>query len=471
MEEWLEQFLEAPISPAQKMQLFIIVFPYAYWHADAAQAQRLANIVEEHSAPPEAAPLSRIFGALCLLFHATMMGDFPAARDHYMRNIKVAHDFGLGFAVPMLNTFYAHAAVSCGEIEIARQVTSENAVAHTPNTDATSYGHFQILSAMIAAHNGNRSAAVSAAIAFRARIVDTGILHGPMMTSACALLAIALEQAGAIDEARELLTCARNETTTFTNQFPLIDAQLHFVAAACALGAGEEHDALEHLTLGFSIASNKDYAGLIGWSHQLCARLCCEALQRGIEPDYARKLIRRHQLVPASPDIENWPWPVQVYALGRFEVVVDGKPLAYGRKRPARPLALLKFLVAQGARAASETRVADALWPDLDGDEALNSLAINVHRLRRLLGHTDAIVYQDRRIGLNPKRVWTDVAAFESRLGRAASATGNPERGKLMAEAAALYRGDLLPDDDSAPWVIQVRERLLGQFRTRRPTS
>ena len=471
MEEWLEQFLQARISPAQKMQLFIIVFPYAYWHADAAQAQRLANIVEQLSAPPEATPLSQIFAAMCLLFHATIVGDFPAARELYIRNITVANDFGLGFAVPMLNTFYAFSALSCGEIETARQVTSENAVAHTQNTDATSYGHFQILSAMIAAHNGNRSAAVSAAIAFRARIVDMGILHGPMMTSACAMLAIALEQAGAIGEAQEMLDCARKDPTTFTNQFPMLDTQFHCIAAACALDVGEEKNAFAHLKSALSIASANDYPALNTLSLQLSARLCSVAVERGIEPEYVRRLIRRHHFAPVSPDIENWPWPVQVYALGRFEVLVDGKPLAYGRKRPVRPLELLKFLVAQGARAASETRVADALWPDLEGDEALNALAINVHRLRRLLGHTDAIVYQGRRIGLNPKRVWSDVAAFEHRVERAVLSTGNPERGRLMAEAAALYRGDLLPDDDSAPWAIQVRERLRAQFLTCRPSS
>jgi DNA-binding SARP family transcriptional activator len=169
--------------------------------------------------------------------------------------------------------------------------------------------------------------------------------------------------------------------------------------------------------------------------------------------------------VPAAPDIENWPWPVQVHALGRFDVRVDGKPLSYGRKRPLRPLELLKFLAAQGARAVSETRVADALWPDLDGDEALNSLAINVHRLRRLLGRADAIVYQGRRIGLNPTRVWCDVAAFERRLERAAAATAKAERDRLTAEALALYQGDFLEDEDSAPWANQARDRLRAQFR------
>jgi hypothetical protein len=463
MKEWLDQFLEAQISPALKMPLVNSVFPYAYWHADATQAQRLVNLIARLSAPAGATPLSQLLGAMCLLFHATTMGDFPAARDLYTRAMKVAGDFGLGFVVPLLRTFYAQAALACGEGETARQVIAENAAAHAPTSDPTSYGFFQILRGRLAAHDGNRNAAVAAALAFREHVVDKGVLHGPMPAGGCATLAQALEQVGAIGEAREMLACARRETATFINQFPLLDAQLHFIAVACALDAGEEDDALAHLRSAFGIASANDHAGLIGWSLPLSARLCSEALDRGIEPDYVRKLIRRHQLAPVSPDIENWPWPVQVYALGRFDVLVDGRPLAFGRKRPVRPLALLKYLGAQGGRVVPEIRIADALWPEQEGDEALNSLAINLHRLRRLLGHADAVVRQDRRLGLNPQRVWCDVAAFEQRLSRAASAAGEAERDRLIAGALALYGGEFLPGEDSEPWTIPVRDRLRAQ--------
>jgi DNA-binding SARP family transcriptional activator len=185
-----------------------------------------------------------------------------------------------------------------------------------------------------------------------------------------------------------------------------------------------------------------------------------QALERGIETEYVRNTIFNFRLAPPSLDLEKWPWPVQVYAFGRFEVLVDGKPLVYGRKRPVRPLELLKYLVAQGAREAPETRIADALWPDLEGDEALNALAINVHRLRRLLGQAEAIVYQGRSVGLNPQCVWSDVAAFERQLEAATGAKGAAEREALQGSALALYRGELLPDDDSASWLIPIRDRL-----------
>jgi ATP/maltotriose-dependent transcriptional regulator MalT len=464
MHIWLDQFLAAQINSSLKLQLFLSVFPYVYWHADAAQAQRLVDMVARLVALPETTPLARLFGAMCLLFNVSTLADFPVAKDLYARAMQVADDFGLGFAAPMLKSFFAYAALISGEIEVARRVIDENSAARFADTSTTMFWQVQILIAWLAAHDGDRAAAVDATRYFRKRMHESGALHGPMQANGCTMLAQAMVLVGDFEEAREMLACARDEMEKFTVKFPLLDAQYHFIAAACAFAEGNKIEALEHLRAGFGISSAHDYSGLIMWSSRLCAQLCFEAQQSGIETDYVRKIIRRHHLAPPTPDTDNWPWPVQVYTLGRFEVLADGNPLAYGRKKPLRPLELLKYLAAHGTRMIAETRVADALWPDLDGDEALNTLAINVHRLRRLLGRADTIVYQGRRIGLNPQRVWCDVAVFEWRLINAASADDDAKRAGLIKSARLLYRGDLLPDDDAAPWVMRLRVRLRAQF-------
>lgn len=83
---------------------------------------------------------------------------------------------------------------------------------------------------------------------------------------------------------------------------------------------------------------------------------------------------------------ESAAWPVQVFTFGRFSVLADGTPLVFCRKTPKRPVALLKVILAFGGRDVSEHRLAEALWPDDDGDAAHDALAVNLHRLRRLLG-------------------------------------------------------------------------------------
>ena len=64
------------------------------------------------------------------------------------------------------------------------------------------------------------------------------------------------------------------------------------------------------------------------------SELLAEALRAGIEADHARALIRALRLAApaAAADLEAWPWPVRIYALGRFEVVVNGEPLRSGAK-------------------------------------------------------------------------------------------------------------------------------------------
>lgn len=42
--------------------------------------------------------------------------------------------------------------------------------------------------------------------------------------------------------------------------------------------------------------------------------------------------------------------PTQIYAFGRFSLVIDGTPLCFIHKTPKKPIALLKVLIALGGR-------------------------------------------------------------------------------------------------------------------------
>lgn len=154
--------------------------------------------------------------------------------------------------------------------------------------------------------------------------------------------------------------------------------------------------------------------------------------------------------------------PVEIFALGRFEVRVDGLSLTFERKAPRRPLALLKALVASGGRGVSETRIADALWPDADGDAAAAALATTLHRLRRLLRHAGAVTRQEGLLGLDPRCCRLDTWELERKLAEAdaGSPAGGPERLRGVREALALYRGPLLPADTERPWSARLRDAL-----------
>jgi two-component SAPR family response regulator len=210
-------------------------------------------------------------------------------------------------------------------------------------------------------------------------------------------------------------------------------------------------------------------AGLVnfpGWRNDFMTRVLASALRFGIEKDYVVSLIRRRNLSPPpDADLETWPWPVRIHALGRFSAMHDGVPLAAGSPTSARPIELLKALVALGGRDVDETKLAEQLWPSAEGDRAHSNLKVNVHRLRRLLGE-QCVIWSKGCLSLDACRVWIDAWALERALG-ALEATLKTQRiedlAALAATALALNRGEFLRGDAS-PWALAARERLRAKF-------
>lgn len=157
---------------------------------------------------------------------------------------------------------------------------------------------------------------------------------------------------------------------------------------------------------------------------------------------------------------------VKIYTLGTFAIVCGQQPVVFSGKLPRRPLALLKALIAFGPRPATEERLAEALWPNADGDAATQALATTLHRLRRLVG-AHAVKRQGGRLVLNPLHVWVDAAALEHTLAKLDAACHTKNAGTLAAFVQCvldLYRGAFLEDEPDAPWLLSKREHLRTRF-------
>ena len=215
-------------------------------------------------------------------------------------------------------------------------------------------------------------------------------------------------------------------------------------------------------TLGAASAGGGE--GLAGWSAGSIERIGAEARGLGVGSSQVGSLVERLRRVGEPEELESREQAVRVKVLGELEVSLAGKPLSFGRKRPERPLALLKYLAANGTRSVAESQVADALWPELDGDAALRALTVNIHRLRRLLGGNETVVHGGHRLALSAQQVWCDAVLFDSLLDRAAATSDGEERDRLTARAIALYRGDLAVDEDRERWAIAARKRLRERF-------
>lgn len=211
------------------------------------------------------------------------------------------------------------------------------------------------------------------------------------------------------------------------------------------------------------LKSTGDWLGLRWREGHIMPRLFAAALEAGVETDYVRHLVRRYQVRAPFPEAKNWPWPLKVRTLGRFEVLVDDAPLVFARKAPKKPLQLLKALIAFGATDVPEQKITDALWPDETGDSAHNSFSVSLTRLRKLLGDADTIGQAGGCVSLNRDRVWVDTGAFERAFGDAKAAEGANNEDS-MRRAIDYYRGSFLSDDTSEPWTVSLRERLRSRF-------
>ena len=220
------------------------------------------------------------------------------------------------------------------------------------------------------------------------------------------------------------------------------------------LGSGGDK-AREHLARAMELGRQHGYMHFVFFPPRIIAKLCLAALDAGIETAYVRALIERNELVPdpAWRQAGSWPWPLRIYTLGRFGIVKQGVRMLFTGKAQKKPLELLKALIAFGGREVPEARLADALWPDAEGDAAAQALATTLFRLRKLVGER-VIRRQEGRVTLDPRYCWVDCWAFERLI---ADDSGDPSR--RVARIRELHQGPFL-DGDAAPWAQPMRERL-----------
>lgn len=232
-------------------------------------------------------------------------------------------------------------------------------------------------------------------------------------------------------------------------------ASLFELARADATGWRADDD--ERLAAAMGQLRELQWPGVFALQPRVLARLWARALHAGVEEAWIRASIRSRRLPPPEPSWPHgWPWAVRVRVLGAFACEVDGQTLSASPGRvAARPLMLLRRLAAEaGHEPMPVDAIAYALWPGEGREGRYKALETTLARLRRLLGHADAVLLSERRLRLNPERVWLDHTALLRELDRIEGADDASE--SAWASVLALYRGPLLSEDEPEPW---LRER------------
>lgn len=164
-------------------------------------------------------------------------------------------------------------------------------------------------------------------------------------------------------------------------------------------------------------------------------------------------------LTPASRGSAETGARVNIRTLGEFVVEIDGRRIYDRDWKGVRTKMLLIALICAGGQKVPAERLADMLWPDSEGDQALQNLKVALHRLRRL-GRREGepplnwVHVKHGFVSLPTSLCSVDVCDL---VGRLANAGGQPER---VAEAFQLYAGEFLPGENGIPWIVSYRQHL-----------
>lgn len=469
IETWSERMLaslEYHTNVSVKMIALFRQVLYRMFSGDYAKLGLATDSLRKLAQSRDASPLARLTTKFAETIRDRLTGSHERCLNAISDGLEISRRTGIHMLDRMFLFHGTLSALSVNDGGKAQELLEmlERSSTHSKPWD-TSFYH--ILKTRVALFQGAPDEAVAHAEAALKISMDAG---SPLNLFMCHLVKChAMHRLGKDREAAEHLNQAFNLASSIKSK----NAKFYALIAKTlfALDQGDEEACWLSLREALAIGGDGKYYDTYIDQPSAMVRLCSKALEAGIEVDYVQELIRIRNLVSEKPPLhlENWPWPVKIYTLGRFELLKYGKPIQFTRKPQQRPLSLLKVLIAFGGKEVREDQIEDALWPEADGDAGYRSFITNLRRLRLLLGHEKAIHLGEGRLTLDNRYCWVDVWAFEHLLKEAETNwnEGTTERAIQLAEKAfELYKGSFLSKEIEQPWMIPLRERLRSKFLT-----
>jgi len=430
---------------------------------DTREAERLFASLREMIRQPDATPLMRLSvdGVAAVLL--TLIARHERCLHVTTAGLAFAENMGIHVLDAFLQAYSAGTALKLGDLETANRFLDRMA-ATLDTMKPLPLGLFHIATAYEALHRRDLEKAafhMKESLRLWEESGFTTHFHAARILAAHVHHALHEDEDAIriVAETRRIGYEIRNFYNVWLSY--LTEAYFH-------LQKNDDASAVAPLRKGLQVGRETGLYGTMLPLSDMFAKVSVKALEEGIEVDYVRELIRRNRLAPdqENPDLEQWPWPVKVYTLGRFGLLVDDRAVEYGRKVQQKPLALLKVLVALGGRGVPEVRLAELLWPEAEGDLAHHSFEVALSRLRKILGKEDALVLKVGRLSLSNRQCWVDVWAFERILGQAEKArkerTGTVAI-RLYEKALFLYRGPFLQPEEMS-CAASPREKLRSGF-------
>lgn len=343
------------------------------------------------------------------------------------------------------------AQLAAGDLDAAEALLAEARAKMLP-TQLTEVWHAAFEAAWLALWRGDGAAALREG---RAAIDAARAIRSPMCEALGGIAqALAHRQRGSDADVQATLTALHDLAARSGSA--MVDFHLHDLQAWLARRRGDAAAEAAALTEALRLLARHDIAYPAFGTDTTLAETAAAALEHGVEAAFVQRWIRQRGLpAPADALAPDWPYPLRLRVLGGFEVAIDGRPLTFEGKVQKRPLELLQALAVHGQGPVAVARLADDLWPELDGDAARKAFDAALHRLRKLLGeHASALPLEAGAVQLDPVRIGCDLWTLRRATALPAAELG--ARPALAAWAHAHARASLLPLQDAA-WAAEAR--------------
>ena len=472
LEKWIENVTAEVLTSKNielSMQAYLVAANYYMWTGNQSHSWLILSQIRNIARSPRISSLN-VLKSKCL--EATMYAWFMIDAEKCLQTVESALDIARSTGVHVVNhnlyVIGAFGALIARRFnKMADYLQKIEAILDSGRQHCFFCHHY--LSAWFSMSRGN----ILRGVTHAEKALQTATKTGHVFHRALGIFVSAqvLFEKGEFRDAGLKLNQFENEIKQTNSQ--LLQYMLYLSKAQFSLDLGKEEVGIKYLGMALKLGREEKYQNLTcWWNPDVMTRLSMKALERKIEIQYVKDVISRQGIVPAeSPiEIEQWPWPIKIYTLGRFQIVKDGKTFRFTGKAQQKPLTMLKAIIALGGRGVSESYLADALWPDADGDMQHQSLATTLHRLRKILGGKDMIDFQDGSLSINSNYVWVDVWAFERLLSQAEKELNKNETKSVFfasqyaEKAIDLYKGDFLAQNSTDYWCLHLRERLKSRF-------
>jgi LuxR family maltose regulon positive regulatory protein len=449
-------------NPSVDIQMDTVFFMSLYylWKGEYHKNGILLEKAEAGILGRELSPFAAIRIKMMKGIHCWVTAQYEAALSTLSEGLNISEKSGVHMFDSLMWGFRVAAETASGNMEAAGQSLKHQMTTSVEAGKTLSIFFYHLNAAWHGVLNGSTSLAAENLGTIASRVAKMGTPYYRALWN-IAMAQVAFLQ-GRPGEAKTLIHAAHRISRNMKSQ--VLEWYSLLVDSYFLLEEGEEKKGLSSLRRALAMARRHGYVHLEFYQPAVMQFLCAKALGEGIEREFVKGLIGKLGLTPPqSPgldgSIEDWPYPVGIVTLGRFEVLSDGNPIAVAGKTQKKPLEMLKAIISFGGTNVSGDRLSDALWPDADGDLAHKSFEMTLSRLRKLLGGEGFVKYRAGRLSLDLFRCRVDSLVLEHLI-REIRISPDDRIVVLCEKAIKLYEGPFLSSDADMPWTAHRREML-----------